>query len=78
MLRIVQEAKSSVHGVKQIPLGSPGNPNATSRIPPTFHSAMGQPHGTAQQHHNNHSAAATVGGGVSSNPHEPNYNVYIL
>ena len=77
-LRIVQEAKSSVHGVKQIPLGSPGNPNAISRIPPTLHSTMGQPHEPAQQHNNNHSAAATVGGGVSSNPHEPNYNVYIL
>ena len=76
-LRIVQEARTSVYGIKQIPLGSPGNPNSKSVVP-IYQPNEGQQHASVQQHNNNHSAAATVGGGVSNNPHEQNYNVYIL
>ena len=75
-LRIVQEARASVYGVKQMPLGSPANPNSNSKHP-MYQSTSGQQHLTSQQH-NSPSAAATVGGGNSNNPHEPNYNVYIL
>ena len=77
-LRIVQEAKVSVYGIKQTPISSSGNQNS-NQILPVYQSTGGQPHLSPQQQHNNNpSAAATVGGGVSNTPHEQNYNVYIL
>ena len=77
-LRIVQEAKASVYGIKQTPISSSGNQNS-NQIMPGYQSTGGQPHAPSQQQHNNNpSAAATVGGGVSNTPHEQNYNVYIL
>ena len=70
-LRILQEAKVSVYGEKQTQFAPSGNQTAIQMMP-------SYPSSGGQQHNNNPSAAATVGGGVSSNPHEPNYNVYIL
>ena len=75
-LRIVQEAKSSVYGGnKQAP--SSGNLKSSTMLPMYQATGGQQPH-MSPQPANNPSAAATVGGGVSSNPHEQNYNVYIL
>ena len=70
-LRILQEAKVSVYGEKQTQFAPSGNQTSIQMMP-------SYPSSSGQQHNNNPSAAATVGGGVSSNPHEPNYNVYIL
>ena len=70
-LRILQEAKASVYGIKHTQVPTSGN-HTSIQMMPSYPSSGGQ------QHNNNPSAAATVGGGVSSNPHEPNYNVYIL
>ena len=70
-LRILQEAKVSVYGEKQTQFAPSGNQTSIQMMP-------SYPSSGGQQHNNNPSAAATVGGGVSSNPHEPNYNVYIL
>ena len=80
-LRIVQEAKASVYGgsIKQMTSASSGNPSSNQMLS-MYKSAGGQQQQqlSSQQHNNNPSAAATVGGGVSNNPHEQNYNVYIL
>ena len=72
-MKIFQEAKANGYGggINQLPsmhaAGASGAPSAG---------------GNQQQQHalpvQNHSAAATVAGGVSSNPNEQNYNVYIL
>ena len=70
-LRILQEAKASVYGIKPTHVTPSGTHNSIQTMP-------SYPSSGGQQHNNNPSAAATVGGGVSSNPHEPNYNVYIL
>merc|ERR1711997_14087 len=70
-LRILQEAKASVYGIKHTQVPTTGN-HTSIQMMPTYPSSGGQ------QHNSNPSAAATVGGGVSNNPHEPNYNVYIL
>ena len=70
-LRILQEAKVCVYGEKQTQFAPSGNQTSIQMMP-------SYPSSGGQQHNNNPSAAATVGGGVSSNPHEPNYNVYIL
>ena len=70
-LRILQEAKASVYGEKHTQFAPSGNQTSIQMMP-------SYPSSGGQQHNNNPSAAATVGGGVSSNPHEPNYNVYIL
>ena len=77
-LRIVQEAKSSVYGGNKQALPSSGNPKSSTLLPMYETTGPGQQPHMSPQLANNPSAAATVGGGVSNNPHEQNYNVYIL